>query len=322
MPASGSACSARRSETMRIAVTGQSGQVVTALVERGAARGVTVVPIGRPALDLAEPAGIAAALAAARPDVVVSAAAHTAVDRAESEPDLAMAINGTGAGAVAEAAAALGVPVIHLSTDYVFDGSKATAWVESDPVAPLGVYGASKLAGERAVLAATAKSVVLRLAWVYAPFGANFVRTMLRLAETRDTLRVVGDQIGAPTSALDIADGILIVAANLMARPDDAALHGVFHMGAGGPDASWADFAEAIFAGLAARGGKTVAVERIATADYPTPARRPAQSRLESSRLAAVHGVALPDWRGSLEVVLDRLVGPRETDFETKDLAR
>lgn len=307
---------------MRIAVTGLSGQVVTALVERVAGTDVTIVPVGRPALDLANPAGVAAVLAAARPDVVVSAAAFTAVDKAESEPELAMAINGRGAGMVAEAAAALGVPVIHLSTDYVFDGSKPTAWVESDPVSPLGVYGASKLAGERAVLAAAPKSVVLRLAWIHAPFGGNFTRTMLRLAETRDHLRVVSDQIGAPTSALDIADGILMIAANLTARPDETDLYGVFHMGASGPDASWADFAEAIFAGLVARSGKAVTVERIGTLDYPTPARRPAQSRLDSSKLAGAHDVVLPDWRRSLDVVLDRLVGPRNIASTSKDQNR
>lgn len=296
---------------MRIAVTGRNGQVATALIERAASAGHTVIAVGRPDLDLAEDGDATAVFAAVKPDVIVSAAAHTAVDKAESEADLAFAINGRGAGRVAKAAAALGVPVIHLSTDYVFDGSKPTAWVESDPVAPLGVYGASKLAGEEAVLGSGARAVVLRVAWVHSPFGANFVKTMLRLAETRDRLGVVADQIGAPTSAFDIADGILTVATNLLARPADPALEGVFHMGAGGPDASWADFAEAIFEGTAARGLKVPAVDRIATSAYPTPAKRPARSRLDSSKLARVHGVVLPDWRGSLELVLDRLEGPR-----------
>ena len=295
---------------MRVAVTGKSGQVVSALVERGAAAGVEVVTIGRPELDLADPRDVTAAFAALAPDVIVSAAAYTAVDKAESEADLAHAINGRGAGAVAKAAAVLGVPVIHLSTDYVFDGSKAAAWVESDPVAPLGVYGASKLAGEEAVLASGARAVVLRVAWVFSPFGANFVKTMLRLAETRDRLGVVADQIGAPTSALDIADAVLAIAKTLVERPNEAGLLGVFHMGAAGPDASWADFAEAIFTGAAARGGKAPSVDRIPTSAYPTPAKRPAQSRLNSAKLAAVHGVSLPDWRGSLETVLDRLLGP------------
>ena len=298
---------------MRIAVTGKSGQVVRALLERGAAAGHEVVAIGRPELDLAEAVGATGAFAAVTPDVIVSAAAYTAVDKAESEAELAHAINARGAGAVARAAADLGVPVIHLSTDYVFDGSKSTAWVESDPVAPLGVYGASKLAGEEAVLVSGARAVVLRVAWVFSPFGTNFVKTMLRLTESRDRIGVVADQVGAPTSALDIADAVLTIAKTLVERPSEPDFLGVFHMGASGPDASWADFAEAIFTGKSARGAKAPAVDRIPTSAYPTPTKRPAQSRLESSKLAAVHGVSLPDWRGSLETVLDRLLGPRHS---------
>lgn len=295
---------------MRIAVTGKTGQVATALLERGPRLGAEVIAVGRPDLDLEAPETVAAALAATRPDVIVSAAAMTAVDRAENEPEHAFAINATGAGAVADAAAALGVPLIHLSTDYVFDGTEATARVETDPTAPLGVYGASKLAGEVAVAASGARAVVLRIAWVHSPFGANFVKTMLRLAESRDRVGVVADQIGAPTSALDVADAIVTIAGNLRARPGEKTLEGLFHMGASGPDASWADVAEAIFTGLEARGGKRPIVDRITTADYPTPAKRPAHSRLASDKLAAAHRVALPDWRGSLEVVLDRLIGP------------
>ena len=310
MPGNGSACCQRRSETMRIAVTGRYGQVAMALMERGAAAGHEVTAIGRPEFDLAESGDASAVFEAVRPEVIVSAAAYTAVDKAESEPDLAFAINGRGAGRVAAAAAALGVPVIHLSTDYVFDGSSPTAWGEDDPVAPLGVYGASKLAGEKAVLGSNAAAVVLRIAWVYSPFGANFVKTMLRLAETRDRIAVVADQIGAPTSAFDIADGLLTVAGNLLMRPEDTSLTGIFHMGAGGPDAVWADFAEAIFSGAAVRGLKIPVVNPIPTTAYPTPAKRPAQSRLASGKLAAVHGVVLPDWRASLECVLDRLASP------------
>ena len=301
---------------MRIAVTGRNGQVAMALMERGAAAGHEVIPIGRPEFDLAETSDATVVFAAARPDVIVSAAAYTAVDKAECESDLAFAINGRGAGRVAAAAAALGVPVIHFSTDYVFDGSSPAAWEEDDPVAPLGVYGASKLAGENAVFDSGAVAVVLRIAWVHSPFGANFVKTMLRLSETRDHVAVVADQIGAPTSAFDIADGLLTVAGNLLARPEDRSLTGVFHMGAGGPDAVWADFAEVIFSGAAARGHNAPVVDRIPTTAYPTPAKRPARSRLASGRLAKVHGVVLPDWRVSLERVLDRLVGPRDAALE------
>jgi len=201
---------------MRIAVTGQAGQVVTSLIERGQAAGHEVIAIGRPALDLADPASVVRALEAAKPDAIVSAAAYTAVDKAETESDLAHAVNGAGAGAVAQAAKALGVPLIHISTDYVFDGTLDRPYRESDPTGPTGVYGASKLAGEQAVLATHDDSAVLRVAWVYSPFGSNFVKTMLRLAADRDALSVVADQVGNPTSALDIADAILLVATNMV----------------------------------------------------------------------------------------------------------
>ncbi|MFB9048178.1 dTDP-4-dehydrorhamnose reductase [Sphingobium indicum] len=291
---------------MRIAVTGKTGQVVTSLIERGAAAGYEVIALGRPELDLADPALVARALEAAAPDVIVSAAAYTAVDKAESESDLAYAVNGAGAGAVAHAARALGVPLVHVSTDYVFDGTLDRPYVESDPTGPTGVYGASKLAGEQAVLAAHGNnSAVLRVAWVYSPFGANFVKTMLRLAGDRDEVSVVADQLGNPTSALEIADAILLVATNLVADSNPA-LRGIFHMTASG-EASWADFAEAIFAASDKKGGATAQVKRITTADYPTPATRPANSRLDCSLVAQVHGVVMPDWRQSLDRVIARL---------------
>lgn len=292
---------------MRILVTGREGQVATALREIGPARGHEILTVGRPAFDLAVPASVVATVEALRPDAIVSAAAYTAVDKAESEPEAALAVNAAGPGALAEAARALGVPVVHLSTDYVFDGTKPTPYVESDPVAPASVYGSTKLAGERAVLAAQSASAVLRTAWVYAPFGVNFVRTMLRLGETMDTVRVVADQRGAPTSALDIAEAVIAVAGNLAADPANPALAGVFHM-TGAGEATWADFAEAIFEGAARRGRRRTVVERITTAEFPRPARRPANSRLDCTRLRQAHGVALPNWRASLETVLDRLL--------------
>ena len=288
---------------MRVVVTGKAGQLARSLAER-APDGVQVILLGRPELDLAEPSGIAAALAAARPDVVVNAAAYTAVDKAETERDLAFAVNGAGAGGVAAATRALDVPLIHISTDYVFDGSKPAAYVETDPTAPLGVYGASKLAGEQAVLTAHPGAVICRTAWVYSPFGANFVKTMLRLAETREELGVVADQIGNPTSALDIADAVLALARRL--KDDPAAETGIFHM-TGSGEASWADLAEAIFAASAAQGGSTAKVRRITTADYPTPAPRPPNSRLDCRKLAEVHGLSLPDWRSSVAAVVARL---------------
>jgi dTDP-4-dehydrorhamnose reductase len=292
---------------LRIVVTGREGQVVRSLIERGAAAGHTIVALGRPELDLtAGRETIVAAIEAARPEAIVSAAAYTAVDKAEAKPDLAFAINATGAQAVATAAARLAVPLIQLSTDYVFDGTKPSVYVEGDATGPTGVYGASKLAGEQAVLAAHDNVAILRTAWVYSPFGANFVKTMLRLADDRDEVRVVGDQRGNPTSALDIADGVIAVAENL-AGSRDPALRGVFHMSGGG-EATWADFAKAIFAASAAAGGPAARVTPITTDDYPTPARRPANSRLSGDRLAAAHGVRLPDWRISLTDIVERLV--------------
>lgn len=268
---------------------------------------MTVIPVGRPELDLAQPASSLQALAAAEPDCIVNAAAYTAVDKAEAEPDLAMRINGFGAGVVAAAAAALGVPLIQISTDYVFDGTSPRPWRESDATAPLGAYGRSKLAGEEAVAASTEDYAILRTAWVYSPYGGNFVKTMLRLAETRDELGVVSDQLGSPTSAPDLAEAIIAVARSLVAHPDDASLRGVFHA-AGTGEASWADLAEAVFAASAALGGPSAKVNRIATADYPTPARRPANSRLDCSLLAERHGVRLPLWRDSVKICVATLL--------------
>ncbi|MGO4677005.1 dTDP-4-dehydrorhamnose reductase [Bosea sp. 2YAB26] len=291
---------------LRIVVTGWTGQVVRAMLERVPA-GVEVVALRRPDLDLAIPKMIAPALRAARPHVIVNAAAYTAVDQAESEPDLAMRVNGEAAGEAARAAAALGVPVIQISTDYVFDGALDRPYREDDATGPISAYGASKLAGERAVAAASDNHAILRTAWIYSPFGKNFVKTMLRLAETSDEVGVVADQHGCPTSALDIADAVLAVARNLVARPQDETLRGIFHLSAAG-EAVWADVAEAIFADRERLGGKPVAVKRIATTDYPTPARRPANSRLDCGKLAARHVVTLPAWRGSLATCVERLL--------------
>ena len=293
---------------MRIVVTGGPGQLVLSLAERGPLAGHEVIAVGPPELDLSAPDddAVHAALAAAKPDAIVNAAAHTAVDKAESERDLAFAINAAGAGAVARAAARLDVPLVHVSTDYVFSGDKAAPYLESDETGPTGVYGASKLAGEDAVRASGADFAILRTAWVYSPFGANFVKTMLRLAETRDELGVVDDQRGCPTSALDLADAAIAVLVNLKANPDPS-LRGLFHA-TGSGEGSWADLAAAVFATSAANGGPGAQVNRILTADYPTPAKRPANSRLDCSKLATRHDVRLPDWRKSVEQVTARLV--------------
>ncbi|MFC0408658.1 dTDP-4-dehydrorhamnose reductase [Roseomonas elaeocarpi] len=296
---------------MRIAVTGREGQVVQSLIERAAHHGVTVVAVGRPALDLARPETVLPALRDAAPDLVVSAAAYTAVDKAESEPELAERINGAGAGAVAAAAAAIGVPVVHLSTDYVFDGTLDRPYREDDPTGPIGAYGRSKLSGERAVAAANPDHAILRTAWVYSPFGANFIKTMLRVGATRDELTVVADQQGCPTAALDIADAVIAVGRNLIASRNEAsrdeALRGVFHM-TGSGSTNWAEFASTIFSISARHGGPEARVRPITTAEYPTPARRPANSRLDGTKLTRVHGVTLPDWRLSTERCILRLL--------------
>jgi len=296
---------------MRLIVTGTQGQVVRALIERGPAQGVEIVAIGRPGLDLADPASVEAALAHVEGDAIVNAAAYTAVDKAESEEELATRINGAGAGAVAKVAAERGLPLLHISTDYVFDGALDRPYLESDATGPVGAYGRSKLAGERAATAACPDVAIFRTAWVYSPFGGNFVKTMLRLGETREELSVVADQRGAPTSALDIADALIAAAKSRVAEPEHKALTGVFHL-TGGGEASWAEFAEEIFADAERCGRKPVKVNPIATKDYPTPARRPANSRLSHEKLARIYGISLPDWRLSTRACVARLLQPQE----------
>ncbi|MFB7147727.1 dTDP-4-dehydrorhamnose reductase [Agrobacterium deltaense] len=289
---------------MRLAVTGKNGQVVSAL-QALASDELEIVALGRPELDLAQPGTVLKALREVKPDVVVSAAAYTAVDKAESEQDIAFAVNRDGARAVAQAASDIGIPVIHLSTDYVFDGTKDTAYVESDPTGPTSVYGRSKLEGERAVSEATDNYVVLRTAWVYSEYGNNFVKTMLRLSENRDEINVVADQFGCPTSANDIAAAVVTIARKLV-EDSSAPLRGVFHLSGTG-ETNWANFAKQIFALSAENGGKSIVVNDITTAQYPTPARRPANSRLDCSKLEEVYGIKLPSWQTSTRAVVTAL---------------
>jgi dTDP-4-dehydrorhamnose reductase len=302
---------------MRIAVTGWKGQVARALTEAGTALGVETITLGRPQLDLAAPETIEPALRAARPDVVVSAAAYTAVDQAEREPEMAARINKEGAGAVAGAAAALHVPIIHFSTDYVFGGTKTSAYFEDDPVAPANVYGSSKLAGEQAVAAVHGDHVILRTAWVYAPYGKNFVQTMQALAETREEVRVVADQHGCPTYAPDIANAVIGIARNLLRDRSDLRMRGIFHL-AGTGETTWAGLAEAIFEYLAAKGRRRPILTPITSAEYPTPARRPLNSRLNCVKLARIHGFELPYWRDSLAACLERLTSSGRTDKSSR----
>ncbi|MEW9308166.1 dTDP-4-dehydrorhamnose reductase [Labrys neptuniae] len=296
---------------MRIVVTGREGQLARSLQAVGASSGVDIVCLGRPGLDLAEPASIPEALLASGADAVINAAAYTAVDRAESEPEKAHAVNAVGAGLVAEAAQRLGVPIVHVSTDYVFDGAAGHPYREEDRVCPLGVYGASKHEGELRVAAANPRHVICRTSWVYSPHGQNFVKTMLRLAGERDEVGVVSDQFGCPTYALDLAETLLRIARKVVEEKAAASpLFGVFHV-AGSGEASWADLAEAVFAASASSGGPSARVRHIETKDYPTPARRPADSRLDTARLQQRYGIALPDWRASVADCVSRLQAGR-----------
>jgi len=294
---------------MRVVVIGREGQIARSL--REVAAGDPRFTLGfaaRPEVDLLDPQTVRAAMAAFGPDIVINPAAFTAVDRSEREPDLAFAINRDGASGVAAAAAELGAPIIHLSTDYVFDGAKTNPYEESDLTSPQSIYGLSKLEGEGAVAAANPRSLIIRTAWVYAPFGANFVRTILRLAAEQDRLRVVDDQIGCPTYAPDIARALLCMADQLRGGWRNE-LSGVTHLA--GPEAvSWCGFARLILEAALARGGRNVPVEPITTADFPTPAPRPANSRLSTRRLKAVFGLDMPPLRSSIDRCLDQLLVP------------
>ncbi|WP_151720671.1 dTDP-4-dehydrorhamnose reductase [Gemmobacter serpentinus] len=281
---------------MKLLVFGKTGQVARDL-QRLAPEAIY---LGRDEADLMDPAACAVAIHAHRPDAVINAAAWTAVDKAESEEAAALVVNGDAPGAMAQACAALDVALVHISTDYVFDGAGTGRFRPEDPTAPLGAYGRTKLAGERAVQAAGGPHVILRTSWVFSAHGANFVKTMLRLGADRPALRVVADQIGGPTPAPAIAAACLQIAGALR----DGAKGGIHHF-AGSPDTSWAGFARAIFA----QAGLATVVEDIPTAAYPTPAQRPLNSRLDCSALAAEFGINQPDWQAALATIITELKG-------------
>ncbi|EGF93594.1 dTDP-4-dehydrorhamnose reductase [Asticcacaulis biprosthecium C19] len=290
---------------MRVLITGTEGQVDTSVKALGEQLGIEVIRIGLPDIDLSRPDSLEAPVRAASPDVIISSAAYTAVDKAESEPDLARRINGDAPGELARIAASLNVPLLHLSTDYVFPGDKDGVYDEADTPEPASVYGATKLAGERQIAANTDNFVILRTAWVYSPYGNNFVKTMLRLGKTRDEINVVADQHGCPTYAPEIARALLTVAQKIAADPDPK-LRGIFHL-TGTGETTWADFAETIFLESVKRGGKAVKVNPIATSDYPTPAKRPANSRLSGAKLHSIYGLQLDPWPVSLSYCMDAL---------------
>lgn len=284
-------------------VLGRSGQVARELAKLRAPPGYEFGFVGREECDLSS-TDAGALVKARRPAAVINAAAYTAVDRAESEPEAAFRLNRDMPATASAACTRLGVPFVHFSTDYVFDGNKPTPYVETDPIAPAGVYGRSKAEGEAAVLQSGARAAVLRTSWVYSAYGANFVKTMLRLAADREEVGVVADQQGRPTWAADCARGALMAARALIEGRAEAA--DVFHL-AGEGDATWADFAEEVFAQSAARGGASARVRRIRTEDYPTPARRPANSRLETDKLQRTFSWAPGPWKASLAACLSEM---------------
>ncbi len=282
-----------------------AGQLASALV--AGADVLPVVLIGRPQVDFDQPATILPALEAAAPALVVNAAAYTAVDRAETEVETAMRANRDAPAMLAAYCGGADIPLIHVSTDYVFDGLKGAPYVETDPTNPTGVYGASKLAGEQAVLAACPKAIILRTSWVYADIGRNFVLTMLAARARTDRLRVVADQIGCPTLASDLADVIRQIVLRIRRDGWDDRYAGVFHA-AGQGWTSWHGLATAIFEEAARHGTVPPVIEPIATSDWPTPVRRPADSRLDCTRLSKLFGLQLPPWRNSLSKLIDRLL--------------
>jgi len=287
---------------MAVLVTGGSGQVGSAL--RRLAGRIELVTPERDELDLTDPHAIAAIVTSRPWDAVISSGAYTAVDKAEGDVTTAWAVNALAPAALAAATAKAGIPLIHVSTDYVFDGSKAGFYVEHDPVAPIGVYGASKEGGEQAVRTANPRHVILRTAWVVSPDGANFIKTMLRLGAERPELRVVGDQHGCPTSAEDIARTILAV---LDRAGGDDSPWGTYHFVNAG-EATWHELACAVFARAATHGRSEPKVTAITTADYPTPARRPANSRLATGKIRETFGIDPRPWRVAIDEIVDRLI--------------
>ncbi|MGZ9737613.1 dTDP-4-dehydrorhamnose reductase [Pseudomonas sp. GNP012] len=285
---------------MKVLINGRNGQVSHELQRRLGAIGELIV-LGRDQLDLAQPDQIRRQVQNLRPDLIINAAAHTAVDQAESEPQAAFAINAIAPGILAEEALALDIPLIHYSTDYVFDGLKAGPYNEDDTPNPLGVYGKSKLAGEQAIKDVQGKYLILRTSWVYSTHGRNFLLTMQRLLQEKPELRVVADQIGAPTWAGTIANSTLALIEHWQAN--EVASWGTYHLSAQG-ETSWFGFAQAIGEALRQQGKPCAALFPIPSSDYPTPAARPLNSRLDCSRLQRDWGVSQPDWQTALRECL------------------
>jgi dTDP-4-dehydrorhamnose reductase len=297
-------------KTPRFFITGANGQLGFEL-QRALAPLGEVTACGRDACDLSNPDSIRAAVRAAKPNVIFSAGAYTAVDKAESEPDLASAVNGDAPRILGEEATKLGALVIHYSTDYVFDGTKPSAYYEEDDTNPLGVYGEAKLAGEKALAASGSDHLIFRTSWVFGAHGKNFIKTILRLAASRDELRIVADQFGAPTGAALLADASIHIAARYLRNGRENFPFGLYHLAAGG-ETSWHGFAQHIVAKATAANCTLQATpERIlpiTTSEYPTPAARPANSRLDTSKFRTAFGLHLSNWKHGVDQVLDVLL--------------
>jgi dTDP-4-dehydrorhamnose reductase len=297
-----------------ILLTGGTGQVGIELQALAWPSGVTLHAPGRELLDLADETSLTRVLAGRRWSAVISSGAYTAVDKAEADVAEAWRVNAVAPAILAAKAAEAGAPIVHLSTDYVFAGSKDDYYVEDDPVAPINVYGASKEGGEQAVRTANPRHAIIRTAWVVSPHGRNFVKTMLRLAAERDELTIVADQQGCPTFAADLASAVQRVTLQML---EAGSAPGTYHFVNDG-EASWSEFAEAIFAGSARRGGPTARVRPIPTAEFPTPARRPANSRLATDKLRRTFEIRPRPWREALEDALDTLLGPASAAVDGK----
>ena len=291
----------------RIFVAGEHGQLAKAVGEACQSRGLPVLLAGRSTASVTDKHAITAAIAAFRPDVVINAAAYTAVDRAEDEAADAYRVNRDGVAHLATVCADRRALLVHVSTDYVFDGSKTSPYLETDTPNPLGIYGASKLAGEHAVAAAAVDHLIVRTSWVCSPHGSNFVKTMLRLGAERDEIAVVDDQWGSPTFARDLAATLLTMAERALGSNARSELSGVYHA-AGSGYTTWCGFARAIMSKSARRGGPSNRIKAITTSEYPTKAARPANSRLDCSKLERVFGLRLPAWTDSLDICLDELL--------------
>jgi len=286
-----------------ILVAGKSGQLARCLVDVAEQRTLPIIAVGRPECDLEDSGSINRAVHAVLPRAIVNAAGYTAVDKAESEPERAFVVNRDGARRLAATAWRLQIPFVHVSTDYVFDGRKSSAYFEDDIPCPLGVYGRSKLEGELAVMDTNPDALVFRTSWVYSPYGTNFLKTVLRLADTRDVVRVVDDQRGAPTAAIDVASTIIDALGQVNGKNAQTRA-GVYHVTAAG-ETTWYGFAKVIFSGWHDRGHRVPVLEPIASADYPSLVERPANSRLDCGKIDRVFGIRMPLWSASLEACLD-----------------